>query len=123
MAFFFPVIQIAAFFVAIGPVPNDIKLGIVNEELGRYSNCTEYALGNLDRMKGALNENQSCIYEGLGCQYVDLLGDLLKKNQVPTIGSFFKHQVSFSTQILTYKFIFLYFLDILQIKGRSPGSN
>lgn len=58
-----------------------MKIGIVNEELGNYSDCTEYT--RLDGRLGGhlLDDNETCIYYGLGCKFVQQLGDKLK-NQV-----------------------------------------
>lgn len=76
-AFGFPFLQASLFFFVIGTFPDDNKIGIVNEEMGNYTSCDEYKLHN--RIGGyLLKDNVTCIYEGLGCKFVDYMGDKLK---------------------------------------------
>ena len=65
-----PIIQISTLFLAIGRIPYDMKIGIVNEELGEYKNCDDYLSDNPNIGGSRLDENGTCVYNGLGCKFV-----------------------------------------------------
>ncbi|XP_069695763.1 ABC transporter G family member 20-like [Periplaneta americana] len=69
--FGFPVLELLAFFFAIGGEPQGIKLAVVNDELGNVTNCKEYS--SHYPTKPILHEDQSCDYYGLSCNYLDRL--------------------------------------------------
>ncbi|KAK6632857.1 hypothetical protein RUM43_012596 [Polyplax serrata] len=76
-AFGFPFLQVSLFFLVIGTFPEDTKVGIVNEEMGNYTNCEDYKLHN--RMGGyLLDDNRTCIFQGLACKFVDYMGEKLQ---------------------------------------------
>lgn len=65
-----------AFFLCIGSVPNDLKIGIVNEELYNYTDCEEYMLEN--KVGGEIldDEDKTCLYSGLGCLFIGKIGKI-----------------------------------------------
>ena len=68
----------------VGVIPSDMKIGIVNEELGNYTDCSQYATHD-GRIGGQLlDDNTTCIYYGLGCKFVQELSDKLPNKVRPT---------------------------------------
>jgi len=67
------------FIPVMGAIPNDIHIGIVNEELFNYSNCHDYASNNnLIGGELLLKDNETdCVYSGLGCMFIENLGSII----------------------------------------------
>ncbi|KAL0276662.1 UNVERIFIED_CONTAM: hypothetical protein PYX00_004185 [Menopon gallinae] len=74
-AFVFPVLQMCTFLLAVGRVPNDMTVGIINEEIGNYSNCREYGANN--PVGGQLSQDGVCEFKGLACKFINNIGDKL----------------------------------------------
>ena len=89
-AFGFPILQVCLFFSVVGTFPDDTKVGIVNEEMGNFTNCEDYKLHN--KIGGILREdNYTCEYTGLACKFVDYLGEKLQNKvnkSIFAVGSF-----------------------------------
>lgn len=64
-----PIIEIFGIFLAVGGIPDDLKIGIVNQELGDYKNCEDYINDNKTAGGYLVDELGTCVYEGLGCKF------------------------------------------------------
>lgn len=84
----------ASIFIAIGTIPSDWKIGIVNEELGEYKNCEEFLKGSKSA-GGHLNELETCVFKGLGCKFMIELQDVIQ-NQVMALLSFSSYMLFFN---------------------------
>lgn len=54
-------------------MPNDLTIGIINEELGNYPNCSAYIMDNKTIGGKVLSDNWTCVYSGLGCKFIQKL--------------------------------------------------
>lgn len=80
--------MVSSAFLAVGSIPDDLKIGIVNEELGEYKDCNEYIKNNT--VGGSVvDEFGTCVYEGLSCKFIKQIEKVIK-NQVSTIYHFSK---------------------------------
>lgn len=60
-----------ALFIAVGNAPDDLAIGIVNQELGEYNNCIDYVNDN-NKVGGYLEGgNRTCMYSSLGCKFAE----------------------------------------------------
>jgi hypothetical protein len=67
--FGFPVLEILVFFLAIGGDPKGLKLAVVDEELGNFTNCMQYSLFN--PTEPVLHKDETCDFHGLSCNYLN----------------------------------------------------
>lgn len=62
----------------IGTIPNDIRIGIINEELNDYTDCHDYIIKNNSIGGELLPDNETyCVYNGLGCLFIENLGSII----------------------------------------------
>jgi len=71
--FGFPLLEITLFFLAIGGDPQGLKLAVVDEELGNFTDCTQYSLFN--SITPVLHTDLTCDYHGLSCNYLNRIND------------------------------------------------
>jgi hypothetical protein len=71
--FGFPLLQILTFFIGVGGDPKDLKLAIVDEELGNFTNCTQYSFSN--PIIPVLHTDLTCDYHGLSCNYLNRINE------------------------------------------------
>ena len=72
--------MIASAFLAVGRIPDDLQIGIVNEELGEYRNCHDYIKNNT--VGGhSVDEFNRCEFQGLSCKFTEQIESTIK-NQV-----------------------------------------
>jgi len=77
--FLFPMLEICAFFFAVGGWPRGMQLGVVNEELGDTSSCHELITSLGPDYGGRPNMTDDgltyCSLSGLSCKFLELLDD------------------------------------------------
>nr|CAD7611062.1 unnamed protein product [Timema genevievae] len=72
----FPILEISAFFLAIGGQPHGLKFAVVNDELGSYSDCGEYLAQNTANV--TLVDEWTCHLGGkLSCQFLEAINDTM----------------------------------------------
>nr|CAD7409531.1 unnamed protein product [Timema cristinae] len=72
----FPILEISAFFLAIGGQPHGLKFAVVNDELGNYSNCGEYLTQNSANLTW-LDEDTCRLGGKLSCQFLEAINDTM----------------------------------------------
>ncbi|KAK6632870.1 hypothetical protein RUM43_012609 [Polyplax serrata] len=65
--FILPVLEIITFFMTIGGNPQNLRFGIVNEDMGNFSNCNDYAS---HMPTGVVYTDNDCIFRGLSCHFL-----------------------------------------------------
>lgn len=72
-------LELCTFYFSVGGMPDGLKLGIVNEELGNFSSCTEYIeyLGEEYGGKSVLADDglPYCLMQGLSCKFLESFND------------------------------------------------
>lgn len=71
--FGFPLLEMIVFFLAIGGDPKGLKLAVVDEELGNFTNCTQYSLFN--PIIPILHTDLKCDYHGISCNYLNRINE------------------------------------------------
>jgi len=66
-AVFFPIVQIGVFIFAIGQDPKDLKIGVVNDEVG---NC-----GYGNNFGNVWNDEITCHFGNLSCRFLNNFDD------------------------------------------------
>ena len=77
--FFFPMLELCSFYLAVGGHPKGLKLGVVNEELGNFTSCDDLinSLGNEYGSQNIIKEDgiSHCKMEGLSCKFLNKIKD------------------------------------------------
>jgi len=71
--FGFPLLEITVFFLAIGGDPKGLKFAVVDEELGNFTDCTQYSL--VYPITPLLHNDLTCDYRGLSCNYLNRINE------------------------------------------------
>lgn len=64
----FPILEILAFFIAIGTDIKDIKIALVNEEYPH--GCTKFMYN-----ESAIPSDDTCDLTGASCRFIEILND------------------------------------------------
>ncbi|KDR16091.1 ABC transporter G family member 20-like [Zootermopsis nevadensis] len=71
--FGFPILEVLVFFLAIGGDPKGLRVAVVDEELGNFTDCKEYSLFN--PTEPILHRDETCDYRGLSCNYLNRINE------------------------------------------------
>lgn len=72
-------LEICSFYLSVGGMPQGLKVGIVNDELGNFSTCEELKeyLGEFYGGKNTSTEEglSYCLMNGLSCKFLEIFDD------------------------------------------------